>query len=239
MLTDFVDGERDLGNQDDVGAPGDSCFEGDPAGVPAHDLDHHDAMVRFRGGVDLVHGIGRGHERRIETECDLGGGKIVVDGFRHTDDVHSLLEKLERDRLRTVPANADHGIDTQLARVGDDLIRNIADDFHAILDGAVVEGIAAIRGSENGTAAGQNSADIVEGEGTRFFRPDQAIEAIGNADDSPVVFENGRFHGRADNRIQARSISASGTNADTANVRHCGIGHWDVSVAVAVNCCVL
>src|SRR5580704_14240865 len=234
LLADFVNGEGDLGDQDDVGASGNSGFERDPACVPSHDFDHHDAMVRLSCGVDLVHGVSRGHERRIETESDLGGGKIVVDGLGHAYNVHALLEKLQCDFLRTVAADADHGIDSQLARVGDDLIRNIADDFRAVLDGTVVEGIA-----ENRTAAGQNSAHIFEIERTRFFRPDQAIEAIGNADHSPVVFENGGFYSRADYRIQAGSISASGANADTADVRHWGIGHWDVSFAVAVNCEVL
>src|SRR5580704_18081688 len=194
VVTDSLNGEWNLRDQDDVGSPGNPGLQRDPARVPSHDFDHHDAMVRLSCGVDFVDCVGRRYQGCIETECDLGGGEIVVDGLGHAYNVHALLEKLQCDFLRTVAADTDHGIDSQLARVGDDLIRNIADDFRAVLDGAVVEGVAAIRSSEDGAAAGQNSADVVEGERTRFLRPDQAIEAIGNADHPPVVFENRGFH---------------------------------------------
>ena len=39
--------------------------------VAAHDFDHHDAMVRFGGGVDLVDGVGGGVQGGIEAESDV------------------------------------------------------------------------------------------------------------------------------------------------------------------------
>ena len=56
----------------------------------------------------------------------------------------------------------------------------------------VTERIAAIRGAQNRAAARQNSAHLVERQLERFFRPDQPVEAVGNADDFPVVFQDGR-----------------------------------------------
>ncbi len=77
-----------------MSASGNAGFERDPAGVAPHDFDHHDAVVRFGGGVDLVHRVGGGVDRGIEAEGDFGGGEIVVDGLGHADDLHALIEKV-------------------------------------------------------------------------------------------------------------------------------------------------
>src|ERR1039458_3979875 len=44
----------------------------------------------------------------------------------------------------------------------------------------------------------QNSADPVDRQLKGFFRPDEPVEAIGNADDFPLVFEDGS-HGSGAN----------------------------------------
>src|SRR5579863_8895897 len=149
VLADLLHREWNLRNEDDVSASRDSGFQRDPARVAAHHLDHHDAMMRFARGVDFVHSFGSGMQRGVETEGDFCGGKIVVDGLGHAHDLHALLKELERDLLRAISANGDYGIDSELVRVGDDFVGNIADDFHAVLNGAVVKGIAAISGSED------------------------------------------------------------------------------------------
>ena len=117
-----------------------------------------------------------------------------------------------------------------LARVGDDLVGDVADDFLAVFVGLVVEGIAAVGGAEDRAAAGQNAADVFEGELERFFRPDEAVEAVGDADDLPVVFEDGGLDGGADDGVEAGSVAAPGSDADTANVGH-GIGRWPLVLA--------
>src|SRR5580692_7702524 len=114
VVTDSLNGEWNLGNQDDVGSSGNPSLQRDPACVPSHDFDHHDAMVRLGRSVDFVDGVGCGHERSIETECDLGGGKVVVDGLGYAYDIHALLEKVESNLLGAVSANADHSINSQL-----------------------------------------------------------------------------------------------------------------------------
>src|SRR5579872_4500698 len=222
VVADFMNSEWNLRNEYDVGATRDPRFQRDPARISAHYFNHHDAMMRFRGGVNFINRVGRGYQRRIETEGDFGGEKIVVDSFRHAHDLHALFEKLQRDLLRTISANADDGIDSELMRVGDHFVRNVAHDFHAIFNGAVAEGIAAVSSAEDSSATGQNSADIFEREWPRFFRPDQTVEAVRNANDLPVVLEDGGFNDRADNRIQTGSVSAPGANADSADVRHGG-----------------
>ena len=130
--------------------------------------------------------------RSVEAECDFGGRKIVVDGLGNAHDLHALVEKFERDGLRALAADADHRIDAQLAGVGDDFIGNIANDFFAVFDGAVFERIAAIGGAQDGAAARQNAADVLEREFVGFLRPDQAVEAVRDADDLPLVFQEWR-----------------------------------------------
>jgi hypothetical protein len=52
----------------------------------------------------------------------------------------------------------------------------------------------------------QNATDMVQGEFERFFRRDQLIESIGNADRFPLVFEDGNFGGGANDSVEAGSI---------------------------------
>ena len=79
-------GEGDFRDQDDVGAAGDAAVERDPAGVAAHDLQHHDALVAVGGGVQPVEGVHHRGDGRIEAEGHGRGLKVVVDGLGHADD---------------------------------------------------------------------------------------------------------------------------------------------------------
>src|SRR5579859_1654489 len=72
-VADVFDGERNLGNQDHMRASGDTRLHGDPAGIAAHYLDQHDAVMRFSRSVYLVDRIGRGVQRGIEPESNFGG----------------------------------------------------------------------------------------------------------------------------------------------------------------------
>jgi len=65
--------------------------EGDPAGIATHQLDHHDALVRFGGRVQLVQRVRRGLHRGQEPEGELRGLEVVVDRLRHPDDLEPLL----------------------------------------------------------------------------------------------------------------------------------------------------
>ena len=63
LLAGVLHGDRLLGDEDHVRAACDSAHDRDPAGVPAHDLDDHDAVVRLGGRVKPVDRLG-GDRRR-------------------------------------------------------------------------------------------------------------------------------------------------------------------------------
>lgn len=83
-------------------------------------------------------------------------------------NVTSVAERVVVDRLRH-----PRQLQSLLEKLVPDLLR-----------------IAAIGRAQDGPAARQNAGDFVECEFERFFRPDQAIKAIRNADDLPFVLEN-------------------------------------------------
>src|SRR5215471_14709711 len=94
---DFLDVERLFGNEDHVGAAGDAAVHGDPSGVAAHDFDHHDALMRFGGGVNAIDGFHRGVDGGVEAETEVGAAEIVVDGLGNAHDLNALLEELLGD----------------------------------------------------------------------------------------------------------------------------------------------
>src|ERR1700722_1973040 len=124
------------------------------------------------------------------------------------------------DGLRAVASDGDDRVDAQLLRIGDDLIGNVGHDLPLVFFLFVLERIAAIGGAENRSPARQNSTHLVQREFKRFLRPDETVEAIGNADDFPVVFEDSRLSSGANYGVEAGSVPASCSNANTANFRH-------------------
>src|SRR5205807_1048755 len=83
-------------NQDVIGGDSDAAEAGDPAGVPAHGLNDHDATVRFGGGAQAVHRFGDNVDGRVETEGEIGRGQVVVNRLGHAD--HRQLEIVEQAR---------------------------------------------------------------------------------------------------------------------------------------------
>ena len=79
-----------LGHEDDVGAAGHARVGGDPAGMAAHDLHDHDAVVGLRRGVQPVDRVGGDLHRGVEAEGVVGAGKVVVDRLGHADDRHAV-----------------------------------------------------------------------------------------------------------------------------------------------------
>jgi hypothetical protein len=99
-------------------------------------------------------------QRGIESERDLGCGKIVVDGLGYAYDLHSLLRKFVTDLPRSVATDGDDGIDAQFHGVSDYLARNVAHHFFAVLDFLIVKRIATVGGAENRSPTRQNAADL-------------------------------------------------------------------------------
>ncbi len=215
-----LNAERNLRNQDDVRAPRNPARQRDPAAIASHDFNHHHPVVRRRRGVNLVDRVRDGVQRRVESESQLRGRKIVIDGLGHAHNLQAFLKQFVPDLLRAVAADGDDGVNPQLAGVRDHLVGDVAHHLHAVLLGLVAEGIAAVGGAENRSAARQNAADAVERQLKRFFRPDQAIEAVRDSNDFPLVLKDGRLGGGANDRVEAGSIPASSSNADATYVRH-------------------
>ena len=220
MLAELLDGELNFGDEDDVGAAGNAGFEGDPTGVAAHDLDDHDAVMGFGSGVNFVDRVGGGVERGVKSEGDLGGGEIVVDGFRNADDLHAFEEEFVGDFHGAIATDGDDGVNAEFGGIGEDLVGDVAGDLHAVLDGFVLKGIAAVGGAEDGAAAREDSADVFESEFSGTIGPDETVEAVGDADDSPLVFEDGGFDGGADDGVEAGGVTAAGADSYAVNGGH-------------------
>ena len=144
--------------------PGNARLERNPAGVAPHQFDYHYAVMGFGRGVQLVDGVGGGVHGRVKAECNFSRRQIVVNGFGHADDFHALMEEFQRNLLRAVAADGDDSVNAQLAGVGNYLVGNIASDFLTILHGSVLERIAAVGGTEDGAATGEDAADILKRE---------------------------------------------------------------------------
>jgi len=99
--------DRLLGDEDVVGAAGDPRHHRDPAGVAAHHLDHHHAVVSLRGGVNPVKGLAHNIARGVEPEGVVGAPQIVVNGFRDAYNFGAALVKFLRDRKCVVAPNGN------------------------------------------------------------------------------------------------------------------------------------
>src|SRR5688572_16356239 len=63
-----LEGERDLGYQNNIGASGESGMQCDPTCIASHDLQDHHPIMRRRGRMQPIEGLGRDVDRRHETE---------------------------------------------------------------------------------------------------------------------------------------------------------------------------
>src|SRR5437868_9973006 len=108
-LADFVANafviERNLRNQNRVGAARKSRIDGDPTGISPHDLENHYAAVALRRAVQAIDGIGRTSNGRIEAKRHHRRRQIVIDRLRDADNRDSMLEHLLRDRQRAITAD--------------------------------------------------------------------------------------------------------------------------------------
>src|ERR1700730_3032780 len=81
----------------------------------------------------------------------------------------------------------------------------------------VVKRIAAVRGAQNRAAAREDSRNRLDGKRNGAFRPDQPVEAVVNADDSPAMPHDGGANRAANDGVEPRAISAPVSDADGLN----------------------
>ena len=99
--------ERNLRDQDDVCAAGNSRVQGDPSRVTPHHFDHHDSRMSLGGGSEPVDRLRRTADRSVEPERAIRANNIVVDRLRYADDRHSQAMKPVSDVERAVPPDYD------------------------------------------------------------------------------------------------------------------------------------
>ena len=110
-LGDQREVERDLGNENRVGAAGDAGVQRDPAGIAAHHFDDHDPAVRFGGRVQPIDGVGGEGDRRVEAETVGRADDVVVDGLRDADERDAAFAELVGDGERAVAADDDQRVE--------------------------------------------------------------------------------------------------------------------------------
>src|SRR5690606_18417936 len=168
---DLVDVEGLLGDEDDVGAAGQSGVQGDPSGVTAHHLHDQDPHVGLGGGVQPVDGLGGDVDGGVEAEGVVGGGQVVVDGLgdAHAGDAVLLGEECGHSE-GVLAADGDEGVDLPPPQ-------GVLDAADAVL---LVQRVGA-GGAEDGAAAGQDAADgrYAEGDGAVLQRAPPAVPEAG------------------------------------------------------------
>ena len=138
---------------------------------------------------------------RVEAEGVVGAVQVVVDRLRHTDDGEVLLgEEPRRDAERVLAADRDQRVD---------LLEGALDPLDAAL---VLERVRARRADDR-AADVQDPGDLVPAE--RFeVAVDRTAPAVQDAERLVPVLPQPPADG-ADNRIQARAISAPSEHPHT------------------------
>ena len=204
----------DFRNQDNVGRAGDTGVQRDKARITPHYLEHHHAVMRLGGGVQPIDRLERGVDRSVEAERGDGAGHVVVDGLGHADDAHALGSQLRRDLERTVAANRDDCLDAEVAGILDEFVGTI--DFFprsVILLDRIREWAAAIGGPENRSASARDAAHPFRSEWNDFVFTKKAGIATLDAEYIPPACAS-RKDSRADYRVEARGITATGGKCD-------------------------
>src|SRR5207302_3050450 len=118
----------------------------DPAGVPAHDFDNHDALVRFSCSVETVNRFCYYLHGGVETERVVGACQIVIDRLGNADNgIPFLLEKLVRNTESILAADGHKRVQAKFLPVRLEFLNVIH----------LLEWICAGR-SENCAASGQD-----------------------------------------------------------------------------------
>jgi hypothetical protein len=118
----LFDVERLLGNQRHVGAGRQPRIQRDPPGVAAHHLYQHHPLMRLRGAVQAVDGLGGHGQRGVVTESHDGANDVVVDRLGHADHRDVLLGQPVRGRERALAADRDEHVDAVVVQRLHDLV---------------------------------------------------------------------------------------------------------------------
>ena len=207
-IAHLVDVERPLGNEDDVGTAGETTVKRDPSCVTTHHLHHHDAVVRFRGGMEPVDCVGGGLHRGIEAERHLGGREIVVDGLGNSDEADTFSAEPMGHTECVLTADRDDRVE----------VFGLHGGQHA---GDPVVGVERVRPrrSEDRAAPRQEATYRVEIEVDHITLDDTA-PPVPESDDGVPVLRDALAYDRADHGVQSGAVAPTGQdpNAHVASL---------------------
>ena len=196
-----------LGNQDLRGAAGDASVGRDPAGMAAHHLDDHNAVVGLAGRAQAVDGVGGGLHGGVEAKGELGDSEVVVDGLGDADDGGAFGGEPAGDGKRVVATDGDEGVDALAFKRGNHSAR-------AAFGGV---GVGA-RGAEDGAAEGKDVVAVRGAEGHEVAFHD-ARPAVAEADDFVAVLALAFGDNGSDDRVQSRAVASAGQDSHTHDNR--------------------
>ena len=183
--------------------PGHPAHDRDPARVPAHHLDDHDAVVRLGGRVQPVDRLGGDGQRRVEAERVVGRREVVVDRLGHADDRERvLLEEPRGDAERVLAADGDERVEPLRCEV-------LEHALDAVLELVRVRP----RRAEDRAAARQDPRDRAVVERLELAL-DEPAPALADADHLVAAVERAPRH-RADDRVQTRAVASAGEECNS------------------------
>ena len=149
--------DRNLGDEDVVGADGHTGEAGDPAGATAHSFDDDDAAVAFGCGSEAFDGFDDDVDGRVKAEREVGEFQVVVDRLGDADDGEvEVVDEADGDAERVVAANHDEGVEFQSGEVAAEQ-RNVGI--------GVLIGVGAGR-AEDGPPLADEGIGLGDGEGS-------------------------------------------------------------------------
>src|SRR5438874_5119837 len=205
--------ERDFGNQNDIGATGNTALQCDPSCVPSHHFDDNDPPMAGRRSMQPVQRVHYYVNGRIETERGCRRFKIIVDRLRYADAVDAGLLQLLRSHQRAVAANNDQRSHPEVFQdrsgVRDDLCRN----YCSITRAGLRNEMAAIGSTENRSSKGHDSVYGLPIENDVIARRQQAFKAIAKPNHFPSKLVRCQYYG-AQNRVEPGTIATAGQNTN-------------------------
>ena len=197
VLTDLVQAERPLGDEDHVRPAGQSRVQRDPARVPAHHLDHHHPVMGGRGGVQAVERLHHDADRGVEPDAEVGRRQVVVNGLGNADGRVSGLVQRIGHRERVVAADRDQAVDPVLLQAAE----HPSDAIH------LLQGIGSRR-TEHGAPEREDAPDVRRDQ-VRHVAAQRPRPAVLDAADVVAELKRPPRHA-ADRSVQARRIATPG-----------------------------
>ena len=198
-------------NQDGVGAGCHAGMKRDPPDVPAHDLGNHAAAVRVAGGAQAVHRIRGDLHRGVKPEGVVGRRNVVVNSLRHADDLEPIIGEPLGRRQRAFAADGDDRLDLVALH-----------DFANAHGPAVAFERVCARGAQDRAALLADALHLVTAERQDLFLSDPSPSVL-KANELLTVKLFALQHGPADDRVEARCVSATGQNSDSHVVNLGGV----------------